>query len=78
MDKDPNVMLTRIRSIVAKLDRDGTATASAPLRDLVEGVTDLDRCLSAGEAPPADWDDAFRIRVHRTNESYPGDLFRPR
>ena len=78
MNKDPNATLTRIRSILVKLDRDGSATTPTALRELVESMVDLDRCLSAGGTPPADWEDAFRVRATPTSVSYPGDLFRPR
>ena len=74
MSKDPNVLLTRIRSDLVALSQavqpggpaqtssTAPACSAAPLTELITTLKELDRHLSSGGNPPSDWEVAFPSR----------------
>jgi hypothetical protein len=83
MTKDPNVLLTRIRTDLLALSQavqaGGLAQASstapartaATLTELITTLKELDRHLSSGGDPPSDWEVAFPARS-QPGSSQPG------
>lgn len=78
MDKHPNALLTTIRSALRALTWESSTTKPDAVRELIENMTTLDRHLSRGGAPPADWNLAYPTPAAAGPEHHPtNDLFQP-
>ncbi len=71
VNKDPNVMLTRIRSALVALEEGDPATTSPAMRDLIENIKALDNHLSWGGTAPADWNVAFPAHAPPAGQIHP-------
>jgi hypothetical protein len=85
MTKDPNVLLTRIRTDLVALSQavqagglaqtssTAPARSAATLTELITTLKELDRHLSSGGNPPSDWEVAFPARSQPGGSQSGGD-----